>query len=271
MRHVVARSVRDSARVLDLLQGYMSGDYYTAPPPARPYAQELSVDPGSLRIGIRTEAPAAIAPTDPACVAAAEDAARLLESFGHTVEPASPAALDEAELVESFSTIMFASLGALITETEGRLGRPMTSDDVEALTWMYRELAQGITGAAYVEAMHAAQRWTRRTVAWWSEAGFDLLLTPTMAEPPPELGDVAGRPDDPLRGMARALPFAAYAAPFNITGQPAISLPTSWTEGGLPVGVQLVAAPFREDLLVRIAAEVEAARPWADRRPPIHA
>ena len=139
--------MRDSARVLDLLQGYMSGDYYTAPPPDRARTRdELAADPGPLRIAIRTEAPASIAPTDPACVAAAEDAARLLESLGHTVELASPAALDEAALVESFSTIMFASLGALIAETEGRLGRSMTADDVEALTWMYREPRAGHLG-----------------------------------------------------------------------------------------------------------------------------
>ncbi len=136
---------------------------------------------------------------------------------------------------------------------------------------MYRDLAQGISGAAYVAAIHEAQRWTRRVVSWWSETGFDVLLTPTLAEPPPEIGDVAARPDEPLRAFGRALPFAAYTAPFNITGQPAVSLPTAWTDDGLPVGVQLVAAPFREDLLVRLSAQVEAARPWAERRPPIHA
>ena len=166
---------------------------------------------------------------------------------------------------------MFASLAGVIADTEAQLGRPMTADDVEALTWMYKELASGISGAAYIQALHAAQQWTRRTVSWWSESGFDLLLTPTLAEPPPEIGDVAARPDDPLRGMARALPFAAYTAPFNITGQPAVSLPTYWTEQALPIGVQLVAAPFREDVLVRVAAQVEAARPWAERRPPVHA
>ena len=249
----------------------MTGDYYTAPPPARPYADELTADPGPLRIAIRTDAPASIAPTDPACVAAAEDAARLLETLGHTVEVASPAALDEAAMLESFSTIMFASLGALIADTEAQLGRALTAADVEAVTWMYRDLAQGISGAAYVEAIHEAQRWTRRVVSWWSETGFDVLLTPTLAEPPPEIGDVAARPDEPLRAFGRALPFAAYTAPFNITGQPAVSLPTAWTDDGLPVGVQLVAAPFREDLLVRLSAQVEAARPWAERRPPIHA
>jgi amidase len=112
---------------------------------------------------------------------------------------------------------------------------------------------------------------------WWTAeadggAGFDLLLTPTMAEPPAVLGDMVGTRDDPWHGLARATPFAAYAAPFNVTGQPAISLPLYWmADHGLPIGVQLVASQNREDVLVRVAAQVEAARPWADRRPPVSA
>jgi amidase len=271
VRHVVTTTVRDSARILDVVAGEMPGDAYTAPPPARPYASELGADPGSLRIGLRTESAGRIAPTDPECVAAAEDAARLLESLGHTVEVAAPAAFDEAEMIEPFSTIMFASLAAEIAEWEEALGRPFTAEDVESATWTYNELAKNITGAMYVRALHEAQRWARRVVSWWAHDGFDLLLTPTLAEPPPEIGDIAARPDEPLRAITRALPFASYTAPFNITGQPAISLPTCWSAAGLPIGVQLVAAPYREDLLVRVAAQVEAARPWAARRPPVHA
>jgi amidase len=270
VRHVLTRSVRDSAAILGVLEGYVTGDYYTAPPPARPYLDEVGDATARLRIGIRTEAPAAVAPTDPACVAATEDAARLLESLGHTVEVASPAALDEAALIEAFSTIMFAALGAEILDIEALLGRPVTADDVEALTWMYVEMSRTITGAAYVQALHEAQRWTRRAVSWWAD-GFDLLLTPTLAEPPPEIGDVTARPDDPYRGMSRALPFATYTAPFNVTGQPAMSVPTYWTDSSLPIGVQLIAAPYREDLLLRVAAQIEAARPWTGRQPAVHA
>jgi amidase len=270
-RHVVTRSVRDSAAILDVVAGYEPGDPYTAPPPTRPYVDELTAEPGALRIGVRTETPGGIAPTDPACVAAAEDAARLLESLGHRVETAAPAALEEGEMLEAFTTIMFASLAAEIAHWEAVLGRPWTATDVEALTWTYRELAGAVTGAAYVQALEAAHRWSRRVVSWWFDGGFDLLLTPTLSEPPPEIGDIAARPDDPMRAATRALPFAAYTAPFNVTGQPAMSLPTAWTESGLPVGVQLVAAPNREDVLVRVAAQVERARPWADRRPAVHA
>jgi amidase len=104
------------------------------------------------------------------------------------------------------------------------------------------------------------------------ESGFDLLLTPTMAQPPAEIGDIVGTKDDPWHAMARATPFAAYAAPFNITGQPAMSVPLYWEASrDLPIGVQLVADHGREDLLLRVAAQLESARPWTDRRPPVHA
>ncbi|GIU88733.1 MAG: 6-aminohexanoate-cyclic-dimer hydrolase [Acidimicrobiia bacterium] len=270
-RHVLARSVRDSAAVLDVLQGYMPGDPYTARPPARPYAQEVGADPGRLRIGLRTETAGHLAPTDPECVAAAEDAARLLESLGHVVEPASPAALDEAALMETFSTIMLGALAAELEELGVVAGRPVGPDDVEPLTWMYAEMAAGITAGAYVRALAEAHRWARRVVSWWFDGGFDLLLTPTMAEPPPRIGDVAARADDPYRAASRAVPFAAYTAPFNVTGQPAASVPTYFAASGLPIGVQLVAAPDREDVLVRVGAQLEQARPWAGRRPPVHA
>ena len=116
--------------------------------------------------------------------------------------------------------------------------------------------------------MHA---WTRRVVSWWTEGGFDLLLTPTLAEPPPVLGDVGRQDDGGFNAAARSIPFAAYAAAFNVTGQPAMSVPLYWSDAGLPIGVQLVGAPFREDLLIRVAAQLEQARPWAQRRPPVHA
>ncbi len=109
--------------------------------------------------------------------------------------------------------------------------------------------------------------WNRRVCAWWLDDGYDLLLTPTCAEPPPELGDLI-RPET---DGARLLPFAIFTAPFNVSGQPAMSVPLHWTASGLPVGVQVVAAPNREDVLFRVAGQLEAAQPWADRRPPVHA
>ena len=105
---------------------------------------------------------------------------------------------------------------------------------------------------------------------WWTE-GHDLLLTPTIAEPPPPLGTFDSPPDNPLHGLFRAAELVPFTPPFNVTGQPAISLPLHWNDDGLPIGVQLVAPFGREDLLLRVAAQLEAAQPWADRRPPVHA
>jgi amidase len=270
VRHVVSRSVRDSAAILDALAGRMPGDPYAAGPPSRPYASEVGVDPGPLRIGFR--ASTRIVETDPECVAAVEDAAALLESLGHTVEPAAPEALDE-DVMSFFMTIFSTNVVADIDEIARRAGREVTQVDVEPLTWMYVDLGRATSGAQYLEAVNAMHAWTRRALTWWVDDGFDLLLTPTMAEPPPVLGDlvVQDAADDLFRAAARAVPFAAYTAPFNVTGQPAISVPLYFSASGLPIGVQLVADHEREDLLIRVASQLESARPWADRRPVVHA
>jgi amidase len=270
MRHVLAHSVRDSAAALDVLQGYMTGDWYTAPPPARPYLDEVGANVGQLRVGVRTRAPLDIAVVDPECAAAVANAARLLESLGHTVEEATPAALDEPTMMEVFTAVMFTALRADLAELGEQIGRPITSEDVEAGTWGTFEAGAGIDGASYVRALTKMHAWNRRMAAWWEDDGYDVLLTPTCAEPPPLLGDLI----DPAAGTARQLPFAMFTAPFNVTGQPAMSVPLHWSDTGssvLPIGVQLVAATGREDLLLRLAAQLEAARPWADRRPPVHA
>jgi amidase len=273
-RHVVTRSVRDSAAVLDVLAGPMPGDPYWAPPPARPFADEVGADPRRLRIGLRTTAPAGLAEVDPACVVAAEDAAALLESLGHSVEPAAPAAIDELELLIHFVTVLRVSTAFDLRRLGAIAGRELTADDVEAATWVQAEAGHAISGAEYMEAVEALRAWSRRMAAWWDPAsgGFDLLLTPTMAKPPAPLGEIRG--DDAEGAMLAATPYAAFTVPANVTGQPAMSVPLTWTtvDGAeLPIGVQLVADAAREDVLLRVAAQLETARPWADRRPPIHA
>jgi amidase len=271
MRHVITRSVRDSAAVLDVLQGYMVGDWYTAAPPARPYAQEVGVEPGALRIGFHTRAPGGLASVDDECIAAVEDAARLLESLGHSVEEAAPAALDDATGLAGFGAVMTSSLHADLAELAEKAGRPVTADDVEPMTWTTYENGASLHAGEYVSALARTHRWTRDTVAWWLRDGFDLLLTPTCAEPPPVLGDVGDQRDGGVHAGARSVPFAVFTAPFNITGQPAMSVPLYVAASGLPVGVQLVGAPYREDVLLRVAAQLEQARPWIDTRPPLHA
>jgi amidase len=241
------------------------------PRPRAPYASEVDRAPGALRIGLLTGAPAGVVEVDPECVAAAEDAARLLESLGHAVEVAAPAALDESALLEHFSAVMLGSLVADIVELAELAGREVTPDDVEPLTWLQYEGGKEIGAGQYVRALAQLHAWTRRVVSWWADDGFDLLLTPTCAEPPPVIGDVVGTAENPAHGFARALPFAIFTAPFNVTGQPAASVPLYWSASGLPIGVQLVGAPLREDLLFRVASQLEQARPWADRRPPVHA
>ncbi len=267
MRHVLTRTVRDSAATLDVLQGYMTGDWYTAPPPARPYAHEVGAAPGKLRVGVRTQAPMGIVEVDPECVAAVENAARLLESLGHSVVAAAPAALDEPTPLEVFTIVMGTSVRADLDALGDVIGHPVGAADVEAGTWETYESAGAITGAQYLEALTKMHAWTRRVVSWWDDDGYDLFLAPTCGEPAPEIGDLT-RPD---AGMMRQLPFAVFTAPFNITGQPAMSVPLHVTASGLPIGVQLVGAPFREDVLFRIAAQLEAAQPWIDRVPGVHA
>jgi amidase len=266
-RHVLTRTVRDSAAVLDALQGYMTGDWYTAPPPARAYLEEVDAEPGTLRVGVRTSAPLGLAEVDAQCITAVERTAAVLESLGHSVEQVAMPALDDPALLESFTAAMWAATDADLLEIEALVGTPVTEEDVEAGTWASARAGAAIDAAHYLRALSSMHAWTRRATAWWLDDGYDVLLTPTCAEPPPELGDLI-RPET---GGARLLPFAIFTAPFNITGQPAMSVPVHWTPAGLPVGVQFVGAPNREDVLFRLAAQIEQALPWADRRPPLHA
>jgi amidase len=276
-RHVVTRSVRDSAAVLDAIAGEMPGDPYAAAPPSRPFAQEIGADPGRLRIGLRTRTPADLAVTDDECVAAAEDAANLLESLGHEIELTAPAAFDDLEVLAVFSTVMTASVVLDVEEIGRMLGRTVTADDVERLTWAQYEQGCAASAIDYLRAVNGAHAWTRRMAEWWAPAddggqAFDLLLTPTMAEPPVRLGEIDPDADEPFAALGRATPFAVYTAPFNVSGQPAMSVPLYWQAStDLPIGVQLAAAHGREDLLLRVAAQLETARPWHDRRPPVRA
>jgi amidase len=259
--------VRDSAAVLDVLQGYATGDWYTAPPPARAYADEVATAPGPLRVGVRTGAPIGLAEVDAECIAAVERAAALLESLGHSVEQAAVPALDEGVVLESFVACMSAATQADLLEIEAMVGKPVTPEDVEPGTWASAQAGAAIDAAHYLLSLSKMHAWTRRAISFWLDDGYDVLLTPTCAEPPPELGDLI-RPET---AGARLLPFAIFTAPFNVTGQPAMSLPMHWTPAGLPVGVQLVGAPSREDVLIRLAGQLEQSAPWADRRPPVHA
>jgi len=269
VRHVLTRSVRDSAAVLDVISGAMPGDPYAAAPPTRPFAHEVGADPGALRIGVVTTVPNGMAAVDAECAAATDAIAHSLESLGHSVEPAYPAALTDDGVIGPFLTLVDVAVGHDIALVARLAGREITADDFEALTWSYAERNRSLTTTDYVDALEAIRAWSRRVATWWSDDGFDLLLTPTMAALPPPVGAVHG--EDADGALVGALPYAVFTAPFNMTGQPAMSVPATWSTGGLPIGAQLVAATGREDLLLRVAAQLEQARPWADRRPPVHA
>ncbi len=265
----VTRSVRDSAGLLDLVAGAMPGDPYAAPAPARPFAREVGADPGRLRIGLMLRAPRD-GELDPECRAAADGAGRLLESLGHAVEPSHPPALDDPEAVKGFLTVVSAGIAFALDTAATKLGRPLVAEDVEPLTWAVAQAGRAVSAPAYVAAVAANHAYGRRLAAWWEE-GFDLLVTPTCAKPPPPIGHFASPPENPLAGYLRAAPYGAFTMPWNVSGQPAISLPLHGTADGLPVGVQVVAACGREDLLLRVAAQLERAQPWAGRLPPLHA
>jgi amidase len=255
---VVARTVADSAAVLDAIAGPDPLAWYNAPAPARPFAQEAGSPPARLRIGLMAQAPLGI-PTDESCTTAARAAAALLEELGHEVYEAEVPTISE-EMVPPF-----------IALTQGGLA------DYEGCDWSavephiaHQRKASGELGAYdYVLAARALELLSRREVARWGR-DFDVLLTPTSAILPPIAGAVLeaqhATPDQPVLDVVASVSFTAFG---NVTGLPAVSLPLHWNDDGLPVGVQLTAGPWQDGALIALAAQLEQAHPWAGRRPPL--
>ncbi len=256
---VLTRSVRDTAAVLDAVRGAAAGDPYSAERPARPFARDLHIDPGPLRVGLRVTVPPDGGLPDPQCVRAVESAGALLERCGHRVEPADLAALDDEAMGEYFARVFTASVARDLDRWQHRLGVAIGAADVEPRNWMLAELGRQVTAAGYLEAVEYLQGYARRIARWWAD-GFDVLVTPTLRMPPPLLGRLPAEPD-----LAAVADLGQFTGPFNVTGQPAISLPLHWTPEGLPLGVQLVGAYGREDLLLQLSAQLERAAPWAHR------
>ncbi|MGW1604843.1 amidase [Streptomyces eurythermus] len=268
--HVLTRSVRDTAAVLDVTAGMAVGDPYTAPPPARPYREEVGADPGALRIGFRWTPPGATDPAHQDCVAAVEHTARLLESLGHHVSPAPAAALDSPAMAEALPTLFAAILAWELDQWSRRLGERLEPADLEPMNGFLAETGRSVTAAQWLTGIQAWQQWARGVAGLW-EDGLDVLLTPTLPSPPLPLGELAPDAKDPAELVAGVVQGTAFTLPFNVTGQPAVSLPLYHGSDGLPIGVQLVAAYGREDLLIRLASQLEQAAPWSDRRPPFSA
>ena len=265
---VVTRSVRDTALMLDILSGYESGDPYTAPPFARPLLEEVGRPVGFLRIGV-LDHPLMLGGVDhEETRESIKNTCRLLESLGHYVEEAHPAAMGDPDFADTFTGIVAVATDVGLEQVEQAIGRSVREDEVEADNFFMREIGKSISATRYVSMVNWMHAWSRRMLDWWTPVdgsqGYDLLVCPTLAGPPPELGWLAG----PEAGL-RLRSILQYTAQFNVTGQPAISLPLHWSRSGLPMGVQFVSAANREDVLVRIASQLEAAAPWRDKVPPI--
>jgi amidase len=263
---VLTRTVRDTAGLLDAVAGAGTGDPYTAPPPLRPYRDEVGAPVERLRVGFRTAARAGAAPCEPDSIGAVEATARLLDELGHDVAPTDVRGLD-ADAGTALWTVMTVGVAREIERWNARLGRDIMSE-LEPANQLMTAMGRSASANDYVAALDQAQTWSRGVAAWWED--HDVLVLPTSPEPPVKLGEVAPDNDSPEVGPHIAR-LAQFTWPFDVTGQPAISLPLSWNADGLPIGVQLVAAYGREDVLLRVAAQLESARPWADRRPPVHA
>jgi amidase len=250
----IARTVADAAALLDVMAGYEPGDPWWAAPPERPFVEEASRDPGRLRALVVTE-PALEADVDPECAATALAAGELLESLGHEVEEG-VAPWRAPELLQTF--LLVWQLGPALFDVADR----------SLLTPLNRALAERASRATSLDyglAVVRLQAFARDVVARMGEV--DVVVTPTLALPPVPIGWQAEEPD-PLAQLARGARFTPFTAVANLTGLPAASLPLGWSSAGLPLGVHLIGPPAGEALLFRISAQLEAARPWGDRRPP---
>ena len=266
----VTRSVRDTAAVMDVLSGYEPGDPNTPPLPARPYSSEVGADVGQLRVGVLAGPLLPGGLDHPEARESVMATGKLLESLGHHVEVAHPAALDDATFGDMFLSIVIAHIANDVAALERQFGVTLTTDDIEPSNHLLAQFGNATNVVAYLTAVSWVQAWTRDVVSWWlprdGKRGFDVLVTPTLAGPPPKIGVLSG--DD---STERIREIMQYTAQFNMTGQPAISLPLHMSTSGLPMGVQFVGAPYREDLLIRLAAQLEVAAPWASRQPSVRA
>ena len=263
--HAVTRSVRDSAALLDATAGPEAGDPYWAPPAARPFREEVGADPGRLRIGFTTRAASGV-PIHADCVAAVQATARLCAELGHDVVEDAPA-VDGELFGQAFITLWSSGCAWTIDDWARRTGRSPAPEEFEPLTWTLAEMGRANGAAAYLLALQDLQRVARDVARFF--ARHDCWLTPTVAEPPLPLGSFDGTPEDPILGLRRSAAFVPFTPIANVTGQPAMSVPLSWNAEGLPVGVHFVGRFGDEATLFRLAAQLEAARPWAHRRPPL--
>jgi amidase len=267
----VSRTVRDSAAVLDVLAGPEPGDPYVAPPPDRPFADQALDHPTGLRVGVLDHAIGRDREPEPA--AAVRRTADLLADLGHDVVEAHPAALEEQDFGAHYVSLIAVAGAQQVDGWSRELGRELGPDDVEPSNLIYAEMGRNISGQRYLDDLDWLHRWSRRVARFWApEAdggqGFDLLLTPTLALPPRPLGELVPDPDEPFGAMRAVGEWVAFTTQWNVSGQPAMSVPIHWSAEDLPIGTQLVGPAFGEGLLLAVAMRLEQEAGWTDRRPP---
>ena len=265
VEHALTRSVRDSAILLDATSGPDVGDPYWAPPPVRPFADEVGTDPGRLRIAFATTALTGV-PVHDDCVSAVCEAAALCAELGHEVVEATPA-LDGDQVSFAFITVFSAGIAWSIDALAHATGQTPSQDQFEALTWAMYEMGRQHSASAYLLALTALQGMSRDISRLFAD--YDVWLTPTLAETPVPLGTFDSPPENPLYGLFQSATFVPFTPVCNLTGQPGMSVPLFWNADGLPVGTHFIGRFGDEATLFRLAAQLEQARPWADRRPPI--
>ena len=271
--HALTRTVRDSATLLDQTAGPDLGAPYFAPPPQRLFHEEVGRDAGKLKIGFLSSIPDGWnEETDllPDCLDAVQDAARLCETLGHHLEEVMPAKLGYPGIPEFFGNIFTCYVGHVVAYWERELGREIGQNELETITWDSYQNSLKRTGADYLIAVEEIQRFSRKIGRWYHEGQYDLLLSPTMRIPPPKLGVFRATTDNPREWLQVALSMVAFTRTQNITGQPAMSVPLYWNADNIPIGVQFAGRYGDEATLFKLAAQLEQARPWADRIPPIH-
>jgi amidase len=266
----VSRTVADTALMLDIVSGYETGDPYWAPPPSAPFVEAVDREPDKLRIAFVPTAPIGI-PVHEHCSHAAIEAASVLESFGHEVVEAEPPGWNDEGYIDNFITIWIAGTGAEMHTYARLMGMDrLDVSKTEALTQEMVELAKGFSAVDYLRSLEYLQNLSREVVAFWDD--YDVLVTSTLAQPPIPIGGLRPQEGEPaMKMLENAAGFVPLTPVFNVTGQPAISLPMSMSPDGLPIGVQLVGPPAGEELLLSLSAQVESAVPWMDRRPELAA
>jgi len=268
VEHCVSRSVRDSATLLDATAGPDIGDPYWAPPQQRPYLEEVGTDPGRLRIAFTTQAVTGVE-VHKECVEAVRDVAKLCQDLGHEVTEAD-VELDGTMVNAAFITILATGgTGMFIRGMAMLTGQTPTQEHFEPLTWALYELSQKWSATDYALAVTSLQSVSRVIARFMID--YDAWLTPTLSKPPVPLGWMESRPEDPMAPLARAGEYVPFTPVCNFTGQPAMSVPLVWSREGLPVGTHFIGRFGDEATLFRLAAQLERARPWADRRPPVSA